>query len=203
MKNTLRRVLFAGAAFLAVSFLSGCALTKDYVSLGYVPQTNVVRVAGAESVPVTVTVKDVRAVKDKVSVKKNGYGMEMAAIIAKEDVAEILKSAIGVELNARGFRLDGGGVALVAELSKFYSDFKTGFWSGKAIAELTMNVQIRKRDGTIGFSKLVNGGGGKERIQLATGSNAKVALDAALRDAVSQLFADSEFIEALLKAGKT
>ena len=51
--------------------------------------------------------------KDKVSAKKNGFGMEMAPIIAKEDVAQTLKKAVEVELTNRGFCLRDGGVTLV------------------------------------------------------------------------------------------
>jgi hypothetical protein len=37
---------------------------------------------------------------------------------------------------------------------------------------------------------------------MASGTNAKVALDAALKDAMAKTFADSAFIDALLKSGK-
>ena len=178
MKTLLRRLLLVGTGFFAASLLSGCALTKDYVSLSYVPQPNEAKIDGADAVTLRVVVSDVRRIKDKVSVKKNGYGMEMAAIIAKEDVADTLKKAIEVELANRGFRLNAGGVTVATELSKFYSDFKMGFFSGSAVAEVTMNVQIKKPDGSIVISKLVTGEGGKEHLQLAVGSNAKVALAA-------------------------
>jgi len=202
MKTLTRRFLLIGTGFFAVTFFSGCALTKDYVSLSYVPQANVAKIDGADAVTVKVDVTDIRSIKDKVSAKKNGYGAEMGAIIAKEDVADTLKKAIEAELANRGFRLSGGGVAVATELSKFYSDFKIGFWSGSAVAEVTMNVQVKKADGSIGFSRLVTGEGVKENLQLASGSNAKVALDAALKDAVGKLFGDTAFVDALLKAGR-
>ncbi len=183
-----------------VACLSGCALSKSYIDIGYVPQQNVVRAAGAESVVVGVAVSDVRAVKDKVSAKKNGFGMEMAAIIPKEDVAGVVKSAIEMELTNRGFQLGQGGVSTAVELSKFYSDFKVGFWSGDAVGEVTMSVQVRRSDGTIVYSKLVTGQGAKDNLQLASGKNAKVALDGALRDAIAKLFSDAAFVQALLQA---
>ena len=197
-----KHLLLTGAGLVAVTFFTGCAITKDYVSLAYVPQASVAKLDGAGAVSVNVAVTDSRTIKDKVSAKKNGYGMEMAAIIAKEDVTETLKKAVEAELANRGFQVSGGGVAVIAELSKFYSDFKTGFFSGSAVAELTMNVQVKKSDGSIAFSKLVTGEGGKENLQLASGSNAKIALDSALKDAVAKLFVDTAFVEALLKSGK-
>lgn len=64
MKTSPTRLLLVGSAFLAVTLLSGCALTKDYVSLSYVPQTNVAKIDGADAVTVRVDVTDVRTVKD-------------------------------------------------------------------------------------------------------------------------------------------
>lgn len=202
MKLSLKRLFLLSTAYLMFALSNGCALTKAHVSLSYVPQTNVAKVDGAEAVMVRVDVTDVRNIKDKISVKKNGYGMEMAAIIAKEDVATTVRTAIEAELANRGFRLGGDGISLVSELSKFYNDFKMGFWSASAVAEVIMNVQIKKADGSVVFSKLVTGEGRKEGMWVASGSNAKVTLDLALRDAVDKLFSDAVFIDAMLKASK-
>ncbi|HWP59587.1 MAG TPA: YajG family lipoprotein [Candidatus Acidoferrales bacterium] len=196
VKTWKRFLLVCSMATLA----SGCALTTDYVTLSYAPQTGINKIVGAEAIKVDVEVLDVRAIRDKVSAKKNGYGMEMAPIIAKEDVATTIATAIESELANRGFIPGAGSVRLLAELQKFYNDFKTGFWSGTAAAELIMNVQIKKSDGTIVYSRLVAGEGNIPGIQLASGENARNALDAALKDAVAKLFDDGAFIQALFKA---
>jgi len=203
MQTSLRRLFLLSTACFIFALLSGCALTKAHISLSYVPQTNVAKIDGADAVTVRLDVTDVRTIKDKVSVKKNGYGMEMAAIIAKEDVAITVKTAIEAELANRGFRLGEGGISIISELSRFYNDFKIGFASGSAVAEVIMNVQVKRADGSVGFSKLVAGEGRKEGFLLASGSNAKVALDSALRDAVDKLFGDAAFIDAMLKAAKS
>ena len=65
-----------------------------------------------------------------------------------------------------------------------------------------MNIQVKNTGGGIVFSKLVTGQGTNSNIQLCTGSNAKVALDAALQDAVAKLFLDPAFTESLVKAAK-
>ena len=202
MKTLFQRATLLGIGFVMASLFSGCALTKDHVSLSYVPQANAPKYVGASAVGVRVAVIDNRAIKDKVSAKKNAYGMEMAAILSNEDVADTLKKAIEAELANRGFRINSGGVAVVAELNKFYNDFKTGFFSGSTAAEVTMNVQIKRADGSIGYAKLISGTGGLEHIQLMLGSNAKVALDAALKDAVAKLCNDRTFITALLRGGR-
>jgi uncharacterized lipoprotein len=202
MKNVFKPFPLAAGALLAVLLMSGCALTKDYIAVSYVPQSNVSRIQGAEMVKVKVQVVDSRTARDRVSVKKNGYGMEMAPILATNDVAGVLKNAIEAELTTRGFSLAGNSVIVQADLSKFYSDFKVGFWSGSAVAELTMHVQVKHADGSIAFTRIVTAGGINPSLQIASGSNAKVALEAALKNAVAELFSDRGFIDSLLEANR-
>ena len=104
--------------------LGGCAVTKDYVNLQYVPNSNVQKIENSELITVTVKVNDIRVIKEKVSCKKNGYGMEMAPIISKNDVVELVSYAISNELSNRGFKIKKGGVVVSVELAKFYNDFK-------------------------------------------------------------------------------
>jgi uncharacterized lipoprotein YajG len=196
----LTRYLKSFGMLLVMVFLtSGCALTKDYVVLSYDPQTNVEKMKGADGVKVKVEISDIRTVRDKVSSKKNSYGMEMAPIIAQNDIGDLLKKAIEAELKNRGFEVADGSVQVLAELNKYYSDFKTGFWAGKAVAEVVVNIQVKKPDKSILYSKLVTGENALT-VQLASGKNAKLALDAALKDAMSKLFADAAFMDSCFKA---
>ncbi len=202
LRGWLRLAALAGISLAATALLSGCALTKAYVGLAYKAQDKVERVAGAEAVKVKVQVADARTVKDRVSVKKNGYGMEMALIIATNDVADLLTQAIQTELSHRGFVAAGGSAVVAVELSKCYSDFKMGFWSGSAQAEVVLNAQVKSPAGDLVFSKLVTGEGHNPGIQITSGENAKIALDSALNDAVAKLVNDSLFIGSLFKAVK-
>lgn len=188
-----------GILLVMVFLANGCALTKDYVVLSYDPQTNVEKMKRADLVRVKVEISDVRTVRDKVSSKKNSYGMEMAPIIAQNDVVDLLKKAIEAELRNRGFELADGSVEVLAELNKYYNDFKTGFWSGRAVAEVVMNVQVKKPDKSILYSKMITGEY-SHTVQLASGKNAKISLDAALKDAMSKLFADTAFTDSCFKA---
>jgi uncharacterized lipoprotein len=203
MMNKQLKTTVHGVAFLilAVALGSGCAVTKDYVDLGYMPQQGVAKVDGADKVTVAVTLTDARSTKDKVSCKKNGYGMEMAAIISKDDVAALVSGAIADELRNRGFQMNGGSVTVGIELTKFYNDFKTGFWSGSAAAEVACTVQIKKPNGNINYAKAVTGLYTEEGIMVYSGKNAKIALEGALKDAVAKLMQDESFIKALLQAG--
>src|SRR5437763_5405171 len=93
-------------------------------------------------------------------------------------------------LRNRGFEVGKGSVSVKAELQKFYNDFKTGFFSGDAVAEVVINVQVQKSDGSVRFVKVVSGEGKEPNIQLSSGTNAKAALERALSDAISKLFND-------------
>lgn len=197
-RSVTARLFPLGVALVSLLAFGGCALTKSSIDVSYTPQANVAKVPGADAVTVQTKVVDSRLVKNRVSSKKNGYGMEMASITAKEDVTAIFQRAIGVELTNRGFRLGEGGMTVVSELAKFYNDFKVGVFAGGAIAEASMNVQVKKPDGTITFSKLVSNGGGKDGLAFASGSNAKATLELALQAVVSDLFADPAFVQALL-----
>ncbi|GIW44843.1 MAG: hypothetical protein KatS3mg077_2125 [Candidatus Binatia bacterium] len=65
-----------------------------------------------------------------------------------------------------------------------------------------MHAQVQRSDGTIAFAKVVAGEGKVRNVLLSSGTNAKTALDLALKDAVDKLFSDRTFLDALMVAGK-
>ena len=186
-----------------VSLLTGCALTPARIGLTYVPQANVQPMPGAGNVTVQVTIMDQRLVNDAVGHKVNAYGQEMASITATNNVPNFIKSTIETELAHRGFKIGmGGSLNVVAELAKFYNEFKTGMWAGDAVAELDMNVTIRNATtDNILYSHLIQGRGIVPNIQLADGDNARIALNAALQDGMANLFGDPAFTATLLRLG--
>ena len=135
-------------------FSSGCALTQDTIDIPYEGKANLIVVDGAEYIEVFVNHKDKRTVyKDRVSTKKNGYGMEMAKIVSKNDVAKTFEEAIKFELENLGFKIGDNGKKLTVELIRFYNDFKMGFFAGDAVADGLVNVVIMNKSGDILFSK--------------------------------------------------
>lgn len=193
------------AALVLATFvqLGGCALTPETIRLSYTPQACVEKLDKADTAAISVQVIDSRKIKDKVSVKKNGYGMEMAEIRSEEKVGDVLQRAIEVELSNRGFQARKGSTTVVAELRRFYSDFKVGFFSGEAVAELVMDVRIQRPDGKPHYTSHLEAEGIQEGVMLMGGDNAKAALDAVLKNAMIKLFALREFIDGLLVAGGT
>ena len=105
------RISFCFVMMAALFAFAGCALTKEEVKLMYEPGS-ASKLQGAESIKIKVEVVDFRSVKDKVSCKKNAYGMEMAPIVAVNDVSELISSSIEKELANRGFIISGEGLLL-------------------------------------------------------------------------------------------
>lgn len=196
-----KKIALAATFFIGFS-LAGCALTTDRIDLQYKQQEAVKHVPGAHNVSVSVEVSDHRQDKSKVSSKKNGYGMEMAPIFANEDVTITVQKAIEVELQARGFRLDADSarIQIEADLMRFYNDHKLGFFSGDAIADLKMLVSVSSISGEKLYSQHIVAQGHEPNTQLATGENARLALNRALENGIRMLFEDQSFIAALMKA---
>ena len=201
MTTALNRLVATFAVALSVA---GCALTEDTVSLKYSAMPGVVPLPTAQLVQVDVVASDARVDhQDRVSVKKNGYGMEMAAIRSDRDIVALVKESIDTELSARGFKAASGAGHVKVEVMKFYCDFKVGFFTGDAVAEVLFNVQVVGPNNAILYSKPVSSTGKNADIMMASGSNAKVALENGLQVAVANLMNDPEFISAVFKsAGK-
>jgi uncharacterized lipoprotein len=191
------------AAIVMAISLSACALTVDEVDLAYKPQTQAVAIGGADNVKVRVTATDARASnRDRISVKKNGYGMEMASIVAKQDVPKLVADAIEQDLKARGFRIDSGAVFVLVDVNKFYNDFKTGFFAGQAVGEVMLNVQVLNAGGRMFYSKSYPGEYTVNDVMMFSGTNAKEAVEGALGNALAKVMTDQYFLQAIIEAAR-
>ena len=204
MKNhkNRRRFLFLYSVLLIGFSVSICALTKEYITVNYNPQKNIEPIRGAEKVNVKVNMNDARSMRDEICYKKNAYGMELGEIISNNDVIELIREFIKTGLTNRGFIVNGGDIAINIELIKFFNDFKTGFFVVDASAESLMGLQVKLSNGNIIYNKIITGNYVEQNIQLATDNNAELALEGALKDAVSKLVNDSDFIMALMGTKK-
>jgi uncharacterized lipoprotein YajG len=185
-------------ALLLIALLPACALEADFVEVR-APQSSTAAapIAGAERVRLAVEARDNRTIRDRVSNKINGYGMEMAPIHATNDVIAEARGAIVRDLEARGFTIPGGDGRLELEFMRIYSRFVVGFWSGSAQAEIAVNVRVLGPDGRLVFARPFTVEGVNAGIALASGENAKIALEAALGRMVQTINDDPEFQRAL------
>lgn len=146
-------------------------------------------------------ITDKRVNKDRVGRKINGYGMPMALIVCQNQVDELVKEALAKELINRGFMpsLQDPKILVDVELIKLSNKFKLGFFTGDGVSETNLNLKVQNPDGTVKYTKSVLGKGINQDIFLASGENAKIALELSLKDAIAQIVEDPEFIKALLE----
>ena len=190
------------AAICAVvaGLLSACALSEDKVPVDYIPNTAVTPVGGATAVSLTVTGVDQRTqYVDRIGTKKNGYGMEMARIVATNDVVQLVRGAVERELKAQGFAIGPGGLAVTVELQNFYNNFRLGVANGNAVADVALALKVRNAAGALVYSQLYDATATVE-VFLASGANAKDALQKALTLATRKIIEDRALQEALLAA---
>ncbi|WP_298645378.1 YajG family lipoprotein [uncultured Tistrella sp.] len=186
---------------LGLLMLSACAFTEDSIPVHYTAPANLELVQGASDVTLEVVGQDGRvANRDRISSKKNGYGMETARILAANDVVAEVANAVRTELQSLGFTIGEGGIHVVIETQTFYNDFKTGFWSGDAVAEVAFMLTATKPDGTLVYSRAYRAVGMNKDIMMASAENAAPALEEALREAVRQVVQDKALHAALLAA---
>jgi uncharacterized lipoprotein len=178
--------------------LSGCGVTTDMVVINYTPQQNIGNIKSAEAVTLRVEVSDLRSNKSELGRKGDEYEI-LGHILTENDVAQTLAQAIETELSHRGFKVGQDAVLVLVELGEFYN------WFGPkgSRASLWLHAQVKKKNGDLVFSKIVNGEGLNPNVALRSGENAKVALETALRDAVYKLLTDIRFIDSLFRASKT
>ena len=195
----LRKPLMA--MLIIVPVLSGCAMMTATTPITYQPMKNMALVPGARNVVVHVEVKNEKKHK-RIGSKKNGFGMSMASIYAKEPISKTIKIALQRELVARGFRTASDAPVIVnAVVKEFHSTFHVGMFEGEAVAKLNMVVAVTNKGGREIFSKDIMSTG-KTSAMIASGSNAGIAMDRALHAGIKTLFEDRAFTQALLTAGK-
>jgi uncharacterized lipoprotein YajG len=190
----------AAIAVFAAGLLSACALSEDKVPIDYIANTGVAPVAGAEAVTLTVTGVDGRTqYTDRISTKKNGYGMEMARIIATNDVVEVVRGGVERELKAQGYVIGPNGLSVTVELQNFYNNFRVGLVQGAAAAEVAISVKVRNAAGGLLYSELYDATASSD-VMLASGNNAKESLQKALTLTTQKIVEDKALQAALLSA---
>lgn len=190
--------LIACAALAAALAVSACATSEDVVPVPYTV-SSAARVPGANAITVSVAGTDARTEnRARIGVQINGYGMDMAAIRATEEVTDIVRNAIAAELGQRGYNVGDGGARVNASVETFFNDFSTGMFAGKSTANVVMTVTVTSRSGAEVYSRRVSGEA-ERTVQIANGGNAATTLSQALSKALASLMEDPAFTAALAR----
>ncbi len=187
-------------AAIVLSALSGCALSEDKVALRYLPVAHSSVVEAAKEVAIHLSVEDGRTNnRTIISRKINGFGMEMAAIRATRNPVDLVETALKQELRARGFNVGNTGLSVTARLNEFYNQYEVGLITGSAISTVEVDVLVGDPDAPRFEKNFI--ASQTDDAFIADGDNAKAALEAALSQLISQIMANSDFMEALVDPG--
>ena len=190
------------AVLLAAASLAACATSEDIVPITYTPPASA-RVAGAEAITVTVASTDARTTnRGRIGTQINGFGQDMAAIRAQEDLTVTVRSALSAELSQRGYALGANGIQVNAAVDTFFNRFESGMLSGSSIADVALTVTVADASGRALYRRPVTGHVQRD-VALANGERAAESLSMALTQAMSSLFADAAFTAALAGTAST
>jgi hypothetical protein len=192
-------------AFLVVLTCVGCGYIPEPIPLAYYARSPVTRVPGAEKVSVHVIADDFRGDKAMVCAHFNALGWLGAAHPSTPEPAAFVQRAVKAELAHRGFDLGSKGVPVVLALSSFYCERKDrvngllGFTDADVDFDLSVYSRGRQRAGQEIYHRHVTGVF-RDRNIVGPFSieGAQAALQAALEDAIKQLFSDQGVVNTLL-----
>jgi uncharacterized lipoprotein len=125
--------------------------------------------------------------------------MEMARIVATNDVVEVVRGGVERELKAQGYAIGPGGLTVTVELQNFYNNFRGGLVQGSAIADVAIALKVRSATGTLLYSQLYDATNSTD-VMMASGTNAKESLEKALTLTTRKILEDRALQAALLAA---
>jgi hypothetical protein len=225
MEINMRRIKFS---FLILFILFyGCASPPIswHIELTYLPQENVIPLDENDGLGIKVKINDLRdkaidlrdknevgTLHDPTAVPPTDHPDFNGPIIAKNDLVELTAHAIEAELINRGFEL-GEGVLVEIDFVKLYCcptnygffTFLTDdlFGSHGFFSELILHVDVKNKEGTHEYSKLIRGKGGKTGRSFVHGAEIRIkntiktSLEIALHNGIYNLVNDPDFINAL------
>ena len=198
MSNLIKRI---AVVFLLAFSVSACALTEDIVELKYDPMENAKSI-GADSKSFNLTVVDERGeYKGRIGAKVNGFGAEMADIKSSVPVREVLFNAIRTEMEARKLDISEEAASNIdIIITALHNNFQVGVFSGTARGITAFTVGVKNTAGDMLYEGAVSEVHLYDGIQLASGENAGIAIEGALKKAVAALFNDPKFVAALVSA---
>jgi uncharacterized lipoprotein YajG len=196
------RIPRTAVAVVVAVLLSACAVIPGKVAIDYVPDGPVTPVAGAKAVLLTVSASDQRMQHaDRISTKKNFYGMDMARIVADNDVVDLVRRSVERGLRAQGFAIGPGRLVVSVELQTFYNDFRRRLDSWTEIGEVTFALKVTNAGGTVLYSGSYEGTA-IDSFFVSSASNAQDSLQKALTMAIRKMLEDKALHQALLSSAR-
>ena len=201
MPGKLKFSIYAALILICVAILlNGCGAVDRHITIGYQPLIVKQKIENADTVTINVIVSDLRKNKSNI-VGKVAQGFKFSGnIYSKEDVVVTIAKAIELELINCGFELGSGQVTISIVLRNFYYVDRLSREGGYATGEFSLLVEVLSSNNEKFFSKFIIGRGKKKPSKIFAWKGAPSALEAALKDGISQVINETEFINSLFRA---
>lgn len=197
------RIPRTAVAIVVAVLLSACAFMPGTAAIDYVPDGPVTPVAGAKAVLLTVSASDQRMQHaDRISTKKSFAGIEMARIVADNDVVDLVRRSVERGLRAQGFAIGPGRLVVSVELQNFYNDFRRRLDSWTEVGEVVFALKVTNAGGTVLYSRSYDGTA-IDSFFVSSASNAQESLQKALTMAIRKMLEDKALQQALLSAARS
>ena len=196
MKANLLRFL---PLFAFASLLSGCAFTKETVSLNY--ERPPLGAAVNESATIAVhKLKDVRGADPFLLANKGVQGKTSGAYVTTNEVADIVTAALKDTLAGMGCKMsaDGSDLDLGGDILKFDSAVLMGFWAGAMEGSIQLNLKLTDaKTGALLWSEVLSGYTKIDGLQVDRAAHRQMVAERALQDVMQKLASSESFRKVL------
>jgi uncharacterized lipoprotein YajG len=177
---------------------AGCAPATVQTPINPPQQTNAQRVPGFASPRFLVPVSDSRNDANTGAPTTRTRGLQ---IVTNHDAPGSLLVAVRAELQDRGFRIGPAAPEIFLNIGRI--DLERQIDNSSARAVFVMTVRIEKSDGTVIYTREVEGDHDESHIEDYSVQTEDRLVKLALEDSVKRLFDDPEFNNALSEAHKS
>ena len=196
MKANLPR-LWSLAAL--VSVLTGCAFTKETVTLNY--QRPPLGEAVKEEATITVQkLKDARGADPYLLANKGVQGKTSGAYVTTNEVADIVTEALKDTLTGMSCKLvaEGADLNLGGDILKYDSAVLMGFWSGAMEGSIQLNLKLTNaKTGALVWSEVLSGYSKIDGLQVDRAAHRQMVAEKALQDVMQKLASSESFRKVL------
>ncbi|MEI6084877.1 MAG: hypothetical protein WCS70_11315 [Verrucomicrobiota bacterium] len=196
MKTTLLRFL---PLLTLVTLLTGCAFTKENVSLNYQrpPLGEAVRVEATIAVQ---KLKDTRGSDPHLLANKGVQFKTSGAYVTTNEVADIVTAVLKDTLAGMSCKLvaEGADLNLGGDILKFDSTVLMGFWSGAMEGSIQLNLKLTNaKTGALVWSEVLSGYTKIDGLQVDRAAHRQMVAEKVLQDVMQKLASSESFRKVL------
>lgn len=183
--------------FFFVSFLlllTGCAIKNNYADFTYIPTSSKSKLSVVKNL--SLQIHDQRKLED-VGYIQNVLGMKTARILPKKKISSIFQASLEKALLTKGIAVGPSDRTLLVTITKCFTDYSGGLFYEKAIADLSLTLNILNSEGTSLYFKKIEARGIESPVFIYSGKNASKALTKGVSKALEELLNDELFLKTL------